>query len=310
MKFRLASELQRRFVESPPSGWVAKREVGLLSPEITRVLGYRPCADLLLESQAAAQRIWVEFEISRADPVANHTKFASAHLIDPLPSGDVFVSLVSNDIARGRANLGAHAIFLLRLAGLHAFQMPLFPSLDAGTIKKLNQGCIGLDAMPDPDMVEVIELTRPVGRAPAASRIYYATNRLEVLLNLHQWNSDMAQPALREQWGQRKIRYLVADPCTGLFAPAKFCAYTRMPCPFAKPEVATPCMTVPAYVAIPQADTIFDGQKARLRIERIGLRSVRLDHAPQSLVRSFAKWHSANRESVKVALEACVLLCP
>ncbi|MEI7865735.1 MAG: hypothetical protein WCI38_10225, partial [Chthoniobacterales bacterium] len=188
MKFRLASELQRRLVEYPPPGWIAKREVGLLSPKLTRVLGYRPCVDLLLESQAAAQRIWVEFEISRADPVANHTKFASAHLIDPLPSGDVFVSLVSNDIARGRANLGAHAIFLLRLAGLHAFQMPLLPSLDAETIKKLNQGRIGLDAVPDLGMVEVIELTYPVCGSAAVSRIYYATNRLEVLLNLHQWN--------------------------------------------------------------------------------------------------------------------------
>jgi hypothetical protein len=101
----------------------------LLEADATRILGYRPAVDLLLESRHTDERLWLELEISRADPVANHAKFASAHLMQPLSERDTFVSLVSNHVARGRANLAAHAIHLLRIAGLKAFQIPLLPEL-------------------------------------------------------------------------------------------------------------------------------------------------------------------------------------
>lgn len=283
----------------------------MLTPEVTRILGYRPSVDLLLESKTTPDRIWIEFEISRADPVANHTKFASAHLIRPLPQTDAFVSLVSNDIASGRANLAAHAIFLLRLAGLRAFQMPLLPTLDARSIKNLNQGNSRFDSLPDPCLREVIELTRPVGRpATASTQIYYATNRLEVLLNLHEWNTEMAEPECRAQWGKRNVRYFVADPASGLFAPSKFCAYTQMPASPAAPESRTPTMTIPAYAAIEQSNSIFDGQKARLRLERIGFRSIRLSAAPVWLRGTFAKWKTTHQPTLNIPKEACEILCP
>lgn len=310
MKFHLAAELQRRLVECPPSGWVARKEAGLLTPELTRILGYRPSVDLLLESKSTPDRIWIEFEISRADPVANHTKFASAHLIDPLPGTDAFVSLISNHVAIGRANLAAHVVYLLRIAGLRAFQMPLLPSLDAQAINRLNQGRIGFDSLPDPGLPDIIKLTRPVGRpTPAGTQIYYATNRLEVLLNLHQWNREIADPECRAQWGKRNVRYLVADPASGLFAPSKFCAYTRMPSSSAPPESLTPSMTIPAYAAIEQANSIFDGQKARLRLERIGFRPIRLSTAPARLRSAFPKWKTPHQTALNIAEDACEILC-
>lgn len=61
------------------------------------MLGYLPKADLMLRNQETSQRIWIEIEVSRADPSANQVKFGSAHLLDPLPPEDAFVSLVSRD---------------------------------------------------------------------------------------------------------------------------------------------------------------------------------------------------------------------
>jgi hypothetical protein len=310
MRFLLAAELQRRLVECPPSGWVAKKEAGLLTPELTRILGYRPSVDLLLESRISTNRIWIEFEVSRADPVANHTKVASAHLIDPLPQTDAFVSMVSNDISSGRANLAAHAIFLLRIAGLRAFQMPLLPSLDTRSIKNLNQGRSNFNSLPDIGLHDVIELTRPLGRPiSGGTQIYYATNRLEVFLNLRQWNRDMADPTCRALWGKRKVRYLVADPASGSFAPSKFCAYTRMPNASGSPEACIPTMTVPAYAEVEQSNSIFDGQKARLRLARIGFRQIRLNAASSRIRSALSKWASAHESTLNISEQDCNILC-
>jgi len=310
MKFGLAAELQRRLIACPPPGWIARKEAGLLTPELSRALGYRPSVDLLLESKSTPDRIWVEFEISRADPVANHTKFASAHLIHPLPISDAFVSLVSNDVALGRANLAAHAVFLLRIAGLRAFQMPLFPNLNSQRIKNFNQGLSGFDTLPDHQIREVIELTRPLGRpTDTGTEIYYATNRLEVTLNLHQWNRGISEPKLRTQWGKRNVRYLVADTASGLFAPSKFCAYTRMPLSSNTKESQSPTMTIPSYTAIEQSNSIVDGQKARRRLERLGFDTVRLPDASTRLRKAFLKWKTSHQTSLNLDEGECVLLC-
>ena len=275
--------------------------------DATRILGYRPAVDLLLESRQTDERLWLEFEISRADPVANHTKFASAHLMQPLSEQDTFVSLVSNHVARGRANLAAHAIHLLRIAGLKAFQIPLLPELDAKTVMALNQGKAPLDDLPDLDIREIIDLTRPV--APAdAGRVYYATNALEVLLNLQQWNRDMTHTHCRSVWGRRRIRYLVAHPASGLFAPSKFCAFTRMPSPNDSPGFQTPAMTVPAYTRIEPETGIFDGHKARLRLERLGFRRMHISACTPSVRQRFASWLELHHGQVNVDMDSCELL--
>lgn len=275
MKFHVARELQERLIREPPDGWMARKEIGLLSKSLVETIGYQPTADLVLESVSTKERIWIEFEISRADPVANHAKFGSAHLINPLPPTDAFVSLVSSDVARGRANLAAHAIFLLRGAGLRAFQMRLLPEIDGVSMKRINQGKLPICHLPTPDMNEMIGLTRPVG-VEGFSEIYYATNPLEVLLNLHRWNKDIAEAAGRANWGRRRLRYLVFDRKSGLFAPSKFCAYTRMKRGGLEDGGANvvPTMTIESYAAIDQGVSVFDGQKAWKRLERLGFTKI------------------------------------
>src|SRR5215207_240726 len=100
----LALYLQRAFESQCPSGWICRREVRLLPLELQKMMGYSPRADVLLERNDGSRRLWIEFEISRADPVANHAKFATAHLFQPQLSSDSFVAMVSPHVARGRRN--------------------------------------------------------------------------------------------------------------------------------------------------------------------------------------------------------------
>jgi hypothetical protein len=76
-----------------------------VTAEVEDLLGYAPQADVVLQEVATGRRVWVELEVSRADPVANHAKFATAHLVSPMPAGDAFVSMVSRHVVRGRSNL-------------------------------------------------------------------------------------------------------------------------------------------------------------------------------------------------------------
>jgi len=86
----------------------------------------------------ASRRLWIEFEISRADPVANHAKFATAHLFKRFSASDIFVSMVSSHVARGRRNLASNTVHLLRHIGISAFQTVLLPAVEPEQIKRLN----------------------------------------------------------------------------------------------------------------------------------------------------------------------------
>ena len=81
----LARHLQESFEQNCPTGWVCRTEVNVVSDELAEMLGYAPQADAMLQEVATGRRVWVELEVSRADPVANHAKFATAHLVSPMP---------------------------------------------------------------------------------------------------------------------------------------------------------------------------------------------------------------------------------
>jgi len=123
----LARQLQHAFVEHCPTGWECVPEARVVSAGIEAILGYAPQADVLFREAASGRSIWVELEVSRADPVANHAKFASAHLVEPFPRQDTFLSMVSHHVQNGRRNLAAHTIGVMRALGLRAFQTQLLP---------------------------------------------------------------------------------------------------------------------------------------------------------------------------------------
>jgi hypothetical protein len=240
--------------------------------------------------KTSAEKIWIELEVSRADPVANHAKFGSAHLISPFPRTDAFVSLMSRDIVAGRANLAAHAIFMLRKLGLRAFQMPLLPELGGAQIKRLNQAPRTQACLPSLGLERLIDLTRGVGNAGGV-RIHYATNPLEVMLNLAQWNRDNEEPSNRAAWGTRRVRYFVCNVKTGLFAPSKFCAYTLMPEPGRSSfDRCSPVMEIPFYIQVDQNNSIFDGQKAWRNLVALGSSKHTLKDLPSPLRQQFEEW--------------------
>lgn len=309
MKFFIAEALQRRWVEHPPAGWIAAREVGLISASEGRMLGYQPKADLMLRNLDSNQRVWIELEVSRADPVANHVKFGSAHLLNPIPAADAFVSLVSRHVATGRSNLAAHAIWLLRANGLRAFQMPLLPRLDADTIRRLNQGELSLENLPTPDLGEILNSTEPVGIA-GGSGIYQVTNRLEVILNIHQWNKDIVREDAGTVWGRRRVRYFVYDSYSGLFAPSKFAAYTRILNALApdEPLPYNPAMTVQAYSKIPHETSIFDGRKAWQKISSLGFQVTKASDCSAKIQNHFRSWLGVHAATLHVNVEEAEIL--
>src|SRR4051795_11199508 len=92
----LAHYLQEQFQAHCPPGWQCTPERALLEARDSVLLGYSPRADIVLERTDGARRLWIEFEISRADPAANHAKFATAHVLRPWRPTDVFISMISS----------------------------------------------------------------------------------------------------------------------------------------------------------------------------------------------------------------------
>ena len=79
----LARYLQDQFLARCPIGWHCTTERPLLDVRDRTLLGYDPRADVMLERTDGTRRLWIEFEISRADPAVNYAKFATAHVLRP-----------------------------------------------------------------------------------------------------------------------------------------------------------------------------------------------------------------------------------
>ena len=45
-------------------------------------------------------------------------------------------------------------------------------------------------------------------------RIFFASNVLEVILNLRQWNAEIKTDSGRSRWGKRTVTYLFSIPHT------------------------------------------------------------------------------------------------
>lgn len=303
----LPAYLQHAFAANCPPGWSASPEVTVLASDLAELLGYRPQADLVL-THADGRRLWIEFEVSRADPVANHAKFAAAHLFQPQASSDVFVAMVSPHVDRGRRNLGATAITLLRRVGMAAYQTTLLPHLPPTEVKRLNHTPLAellTTAPPVTDeLARVFAVSVPV-LTDGDVRIHFAGDVLEVLLNLRRWQGEMADPAVRERWGRRTVTYFVAEPRTGRFAPSKFCAYVDVAAP--TPDTA---MTVACYTTLDGREPRFDGHRARTHLTRhLGFVEQSLPDVP-ALRPAFERWLAVHQNAITLHSRGPVLLLP
>jgi len=303
----LPAYLQYAFSLACPPGWTASAEVPVLTGELADLLGYRPQADLLL-THTDGQRLWVEFEVSRADPVANHAKFAAAHLFQPQPDTDIFVAMVSPHVDRGRRNLGATAITLLRRVGMAAYQTTLLPHLPPAEIKRLNHTPLPellVAALPVADELARVFAVSALVLTDSDGRIHFVGDVLEVLLNLRRWHRELADPATRERWGRRTVTYFVVEPRTGRFAPSKFCAYVDVTAP--TPDAA---MTVARYTALDGREPRFDGHRARAHLTRhLGFIERPLADAG-TLRPAFERWLAAHQDVITLHPRGPILLLP
>lgn len=313
----LTHYLQDGFSRNCPIGWNTRAEVALLATGFQSVLGFSPRADVLLERNDGNRRIWIEFEISRADPVANHARFATAHMFQPCLSNDVFLSMVSSHVARRRRNLAAAMTGVMRRFGIRAFQTVLLPHHSPDQIKALNQ--LGPEALfqqgppVEPELERAFSVCdeRPV--MPGLS-IHFVGDALEVFLNLGRWNDDMKRPEALADWGARRVLYFVYDPWSKLFAPSKFCAYH----PFdagaegrSTAQVTTHgLMTVASYCRIDGLTPLFDGTRAWKHLTRnLGFTAEPANAQPE-LRERFLEWHSRFADAVPLREAGPILLSP
>jgi hypothetical protein len=310
----LTGYLQERFREACPPGWDCEHETRLLTSELQALLGYAPRADVVLTERAADRRLWIEFEVSRADPVANHAKFATAHLFQPQAPNDMFVSMVSRHVDRGRRNLAANTIQLMRHVGMQAVQTVLFPALSGPDIQRFNQ--MSKDDLrktgPDvqPEVERVFAVTTPQGDA-GEHRIYLAGEVVDVLLNARAWNREAATTTGRGLWGRRTVQYFVAVPFSAEFAPCKFCAF--LPIRRGKPSSAgsdTPRMTLEFYGQLDESEPRFDGSVAQRHLtKRLGMVAKTPVGDPQ-IAALFERWLTTVADLITVSSHGPVFLLP
>jgi hypothetical protein len=314
----LAKYLQEALMRRCPEGWKCHPEYKIFNPELECLLGFSPRADVLLLHQESGRRLWIEFEISRADPVANHAKFATGHFFRPFGPDVTFVSMVSSHVDRGRRNLAAAMIPLMRQLGISAFQTALLPSVKPDEIKVLNH--LSLEELSQRRLPIGREIERAIAVPTAVhavdnAAVHFTGDPFEVMFNVHQWNEEMKDPFLRAQWGRRTVTYFVFNPYSKIFAPAKFCAYQLV----WKRDFAGEshqwgrlpnAMTMPVYCELDESCTTFDGHIARKHLERHLAMSLRNWIETDPLSRYFAAWHRDITEAINIHPRGPVFIVP
>jgi hypothetical protein len=136
---------------------------------------------------------------------------------------------------------------------------------------------------------------------------------VEVVYNIHRWNSDMARPELRKLWRKRSVRYFAHDPRSGLFAPSKFAAYLLMSAAAGKlAEGFSQTLTgmgVRAYTEIDQQHPLFDGNRAWEHLHRqLGMAVGPLDALGAGAVDRFWRWAERFADVVGIDSKGPVVL--
>jgi hypothetical protein len=137
--------------------------------------------------------------------------------------------------------------------------------------------------------------------------IHLAGDLLAVVLNLRQWNEDMATEVARRLWGSRTVTYFVYDQESGLFAPSKFCAYTAIPTRPPLPDVspkgaALGTMTVSVYTTLNDGSHLLDGHRAQRHLTLgLGMTAINPEDVPE-VDAAFAQWRDQHGD--------CILLHP
>lgn len=311
---QLAKYLQDQFVARAPPGWSGEAEARVLDTRFEEFLGYAPQADVRLVSNDGRFRLWIEFEVSRADPVANHAKFATAHLFQPQRQTDTFVSMMSSHVAKGRRNLAANTVLLMRRIGMRAFQTVLLPTCSPAEVKKLNT------AGQPRSTFDSINIDAEIDRALCVARpclestdheIHFVGELLDVACNIAIWNREFDSVDGQKLWGRRRVTYFAFDPGSGQFAPAKFCAFldAKQSSPADVIGNVVP-MTMSLYVSLDESEARFDGNRAQRHLtDKLGMVPVRIGE-DERISALFGCWHAKHGNAITLDVRGPVILKP
>lgn len=219
---------------------------------------------------------------------------------------------------RGRRNLAANMVAVMRQIGMNAFQTVLLPGSTAAEIQRMNH--LSLDGLArellpvGPEMERLFAVVRPVALVEGR-RIHLAGELTDVLLNVRRWNEEMETQAGARLWGRRTVTYFVFDPVSGEFAPSKYCAYI----PIEGKSVRSlpgpgfpgrPVMTMDVYASLEPSEACFDGSYARNHLEH---RLAMVPKAPSEadgIAAAFAEWLRCHDRSIVVHPTGPVFLLP
>lgn len=304
----LALYLAEQFERHPPGAWSIKREQRLLDVRMAQRLDFDPRVDVLLEAPDK-RRVAVEFEVSRADPVANQVKFLLALEQGALRRDDIIVSMLSSHIEPGRRAIAAAFTRHMRSQGVSAFQVSLMPFTKPADVKALNQLTReALYDLPIPfsaEIARVADIADPRGTA-GQHRVHFAGDVTDVVANLWTFNDRLSDEGVAT-WRRRSVQFFVVDPASGLFAPSKFCAF--VPALGLSGALPPPTMTFSVYASLGEGDPRFDGNIARRHLSRrLAFETVLLRESQHS--RAFAGWHEARAEHISLRQPVTLLVPP
>ena len=236
--------------------------------------------------------------------MANHAKFATSHLFQPQAPTDTFIAMVSSHVTRGRRNLAANTIRLMRRVGMRAFQTMLLPTILPNEIKRLNH--LPMSDLLNTSIDTEAELSRALLVSNAVSsgkdyELHYAGDLFDVFSNVHRWNTELATDRGKNLWGKRTIKYFVFDPATNQFAPSKFCAYINA---ISQDDPALVpnhhLMTLPLYTSLDESEPKFDGNLAQTHLHR--QLSMHLTPAVESphISQAFTTWQDFNADHIRI----------
>jgi hypothetical protein len=138
-------------------------------------------------------------------------------------------------------------------------------------------------------------------------RIHFASNLLEVMLNVRTWNEQIVQAEYRRLWGKRTISYFVFDPISGLFAPSKFCAYVLIGI---HSTSASSGMNIPFYTSLDENEKLFDGHRAHNHLaHHLSMRLVP-DSEAKDFLPLFESWLNTNRDNLAVHTRGPIFILP
>jgi hypothetical protein len=306
MSGALETFLSDSFCRLAPPGFAASKQADLFDETRAQRLGFHARLDVQLVGPRGL-RIGVEFEISRADPVANQVKFLVAQQSGALGPDDVLVSMMSPHIVRGRRNLAGAFSRQLRASGVGAFLVSLLPQLEAREVRRLNHRAARelarLRPIAPPEVRRALAVALPQGERD--HRIHFAGDVVDVIANIWTWK-DAMDGAGADLWKRRRVQFFVHDPLSKLFAPAKFCAFV----PARRPSGPRPppTMTMEVYASLGERDPRFDGHRARRHLaRRLAFVDVPLTGA---LAAEFENWWHRYRAALSLHTPVRVLLPP